>query len=368
MSKSVRVKDLRKVVGDTDINGMFEEMLGVRDADVEIIRPKFISVRNTLRHIYRVFIQFHDILLKDFPTFAPGLSEIKKFATELKDNNLLSNVEEDENAYQNISQEEMNGLYRKLKDNQQVKALIVLCSRLSRYQNSFMNAQNLKLNFVNQEPGLTFMPFAFSTLDFKAMWATPVMNDSVKRYILIVLENLRKHTHELYRKVTSPDVDVKKFTSTIISAIDDMKKRPELHRCGDAFNRIKASVNLLENKFDDYYRESVASKNSDMIVLNFITDVSNQGGASATLTRQFREIIKYMTKMSEQSGRSKDPNVQKIFKMLNNNFNLMEKHTTKDKNKAGDDTTNVDSNVDSNVDDNVDDNVADSDNKADVSM
>jgi hypothetical protein len=64
-----------------------------------------------------------------------------------------------------------------------------------------------------------------------------------------------------------------------------------------------------------------------MLVMNFIVDVSNQGGANASLTREFRTIIQYMHEVSQSSGKNKDPNVQKIFKMLNNNFSMMEKKT-----------------------------------------
>lgn len=143
----------------------------------------------------------------------------------------------------------------------------------------------------------------------------------------MVLATLYKHTHAIYKCVTSPDVDVEKFTQLLVNAIGELKKQPELHRCTNAFRRIEQSIQLLKDKFDDYYRESVASENADMLVMNFIVDVSNQGGANASLAREFRTIIKYMHKVSNKSGKAKDPNVQKIFTMLNNNFTLMEKET-----------------------------------------
>ena len=47
MSKKVRVKQTK--IGGVDasnINGLFEEMVGMKDADPEIIRPKFVKVMN----------------------------------------------------------------------------------------------------------------------------------------------------------------------------------------------------------------------------------------------------------------------------------------------------------------------------------
>jgi hypothetical protein len=49
--------------------------------------------------------------------------------------------------------------------------------------------------------------------------------------------------------------------------------------------------------------------------------------ADARLTRVFRTIIQYMHEVSQKTGKNKDPNVQKIMKMLNDNHSLMEKHT-----------------------------------------
>lgn len=328
MAERVKIKQLKKVVGDVNISGMFEEMMGIKDADADIIIPKFVFVRNTLRYIYRIFHQFCNMLGNDFPMYSEHFDDIKKFADDMKESAYLKHDhDEKEDFYKALSKEEINMFYRKLKENQYVKTLIILCSKLKRYESSFSDQNNLKENFVNQEPGLSFIIFDFSKLDLKALWSNDRMKTSIKRYILMVLASLYKHTHALYRCVTSPDVDVEKFTQMLISAIGELKKQPQLSRCHNAFRRIEQSVQLLREKFDDYYRDSIASENADMLVMNFIIDVSNQGGANATLAREFRTIIKYMHSVSQKTGKSKDPNVKKIFNMLNNNFNLMEKNS-----------------------------------------
>ena len=136
-----------------------------------------------------------------------------------------------------------------------------------------------------------------------------------------------KDLFAIYQLVTSPDVDIDKFADVLMGAIDQLKKQPGLHRCDNAFKRISASVELLKGRFSNYYRESVASANPTIIIESFIVDVSNQGGADARLTREFRQIINHMNKVSEQSGRNKDPAIQKLFSMLNKNFDIMERGT-----------------------------------------
>jgi hypothetical protein len=331
MSK-VKIKQIKKVVGDADLNNMFEEMMGIKDADADIIVPKFVLVRNTIRHVCKVLTQFSLFkpLRKDFPSIALGLDEIKKFADSVKEDTYLKHDhEENENQYDNVSKEEINNLYRKLKENTALKRLIIMCNTLEKYKLSFHDSTKLKENFVNQEPGLSFKIFDFSSLDLKILWADSKMTTVVKRYILSVFAALYKHTITLYNIITSPDVDIDQFTELLLSSIGELKKQPKLHRCNAAFKRIEQSVELLKGKFSDYYRESLVSRNPDSLVTSFIVDVSNQGGADARLTREFRQIIQYMHEVSQKSGKSQDPQVKKVFDMLNSNFALMEQNSKK---------------------------------------
>lgn len=333
MSKKVKVKNIKQITGSGDINGLFEEMMGTRDAEPEIIRPKFVKVRNLIRHVYRVLMQFahFSALQTDFPETKEGMLQITEFANAMK-NSIVFNAEkgtpnETEEKYMNLSKVELNSYYKKIKDNEYVKSLIVLGGTLKRHSRFIDDKNNLKDNFIGQEPGLSFTIFQFSTLDLKILWANKRITFTVKQYILNVLHTLWKDTYEIYRIVTSPDVDIDKFTKLLIESIGRLKKEPGLNRCNNAFNRIENSVHLLKDKFGDYYRESVASSNPNMIVESFIIDVSNQGGANARLTREFRQIIQYMHKVGAQTGKNKDPKIQKLFKMLNSNFNIMEKQS-----------------------------------------
>lgn len=326
MSK-IRTKTIQQVMGDVNINTMFEEMMGIKDADINIILPKFVSVRNTLRYIYKILNQFATFapLHNDFPEIKQGLDEVKKFADLLFENTMLKHTtDETEETYNTITKETLNELYRKLKENDYVRRLILLCSKLEKYKNNFNDPTKIRENFVNQEPGLEFRIFDFSTLDLKILWNSSKITSSVKKYILQVLASLHKHTHNLYTTVISPDVDVQAFTSMLLDAISQLKTQPKLHRCTRAFKRIEQSVELLREKFPEYYRQSVASGNPDNFITGFIVDVSNQGGADMKLTREFRVIISYMRESAEKSGKIKDPQVKKILEMTQRNFSLME--------------------------------------------
>jgi hypothetical protein len=333
MSRRPKLKQIKHALGGTsaqDINGMFEEMMGVRDAEPHIILPKFVGIRNKIIHIYKILMQFSTGAIgSDFIELSEPMLQIKQFAYELKESIVFNDTlaEETEEQYSSLNKEDLNALYKKLKNNQFTQRLIVQCSNLKRHSKDFEDVTQLKDNFIKQEPGLSFYIFDFSNLDLKKIWASTRVTPMVKKYILNILHVLYKDLFAIYQMVTSPDVDIDKFTDVLMSAIDQLKKQPGLHRCENAFRRIAASVELLKGRFNNYYRESVASANPTIIIESFIVDVSNQGGADARLTREFKQIIKHMAKVSEQSGRNKDPAIQKLFAMLNKNFEIMERGT-----------------------------------------
>jgi hypothetical protein len=370
MSRKPKLKQIKQALGGTntkDINGMFEEMMGMKDAEIHIILPKFVGVRNKIIHVYKILMQFSTgAICSDFKELSSSMEQIKKFATELRESIVFSDVatEETEEQYKTINKETLNSLYKKLKNNQFTQRLVVLCSTMKQYSKNFEDVTQLKDNFIKQEPGLSFYIFDFSDLDLKKIWANDRVTSMVKKYILNILHVLYKDLYNIYQTITSPDVDIDKFTEVLLNAIDQLKKQPGLHRCENAFRRIASSVELLKSKFSNYYRDSVASSNPNMLIENFIIDVSNQGGADARLTREFRQIIQHMNKVSEQSGKNKDPAVQKLFSMLNKNFEVMErgaKGSTSDRTNWGpaEATEAVNSTVVDSALDNVTDNVTD---------
>ena len=324
-----RVKQVkRSLTGDPEVlKGMFDEMMGAKDADESIILPKIINSRNLIKHIIKVLNQFATFtpLRQNFPTIKGSLDEINEFTERISAALKLTAEEEKQEKYASMSKTEMNAFYKSIKESDCVKTLVIMCSRLKMYSRYIDNLNELKDNFIGQEPGLSLRIFGFSSLDLKVLWASDVITASVKKYILTILHILYKKSHELYRVTTSPDVDVEKFSSVLIDAITNLKKHPELSRCNRAFTRIEKSVELLKNKFDGYYRESVACSNSNMILESFIIDVANQGSADPRLTREFRQIIQYMHKVGNQTGKTKDPTVQKMLKALNANISIMEK-------------------------------------------
>jgi hypothetical protein len=378
MARRIKTKVMKKTLGGDDIStaritDLFEEMMGSKDADPNVIIPKLITVKTQISQIYKVFKQFSDSVLfrEDFPKFQNALLQISKFADEVKENIDFNILHEEE--YYKMDKTDINLLYRTLKNNNYVQKLIVVCGNLKKYSANFSDTKNLKDNFIMQEPGLSFRIFDFSTLDLKLLWIDSNITPTVKRYVLCVLSKLYENLFELYKTITSPDVDIDEFSEILMKCLEKLKKQPGLNRCNNAFKRISESIGLLKNNFTGYYRESVASANPNIIIESFIIDVSNQSSNDARLTREFRIIIAHLHKMSNQSGKIKDPKIKGLFNMLNNNFAAFDKgmgKTSEDESSSSmpsetpaDDETNI-----SDVLDNVDnlDNLDNVDNTEEV--
>ena len=103
MSKRAKIKEIKKIVGSGDINGLFEEMMGIKDAEPEIIRKKFVKLCNLVRHVYKVLIQFSQFSLfqKDYPETKESMGLIGKFANDMVEDIYFEDVnqEEDEEKY-----------------------------------------------------------------------------------------------------------------------------------------------------------------------------------------------------------------------------------------------------------------------------
>ena len=305
------------------LNDMFSQMTGAENADPEIIIPKLCKLHTLLNKyskIYQMLLKFNEFIDK-FPEHENDFLDIRKFIENIAKISDSGNSITEE-SLKNSTSDNVNTMYKKLKDTAEVQSIIVISGELDKYKKYLSDKNNLGDEFIKREPGLSLKPLTFTNLDLKILWASNKLSIMAKKYILNILSHTYLIGHEMYQTITSPDVDIKKFSRVLINNIDKMKK--QIPRCNKAFDIIANSVNMLENKFDGYYKTSVEAENPSIIIESFIIDVSMSQKANASITSQFRKIIMYMKK---QTAQSKDPRVSKLFKILNSQFNLMKKET-----------------------------------------
>ncbi|MGL5934195.1 MAG: hypothetical protein ACRCZI_01080 [Cetobacterium sp.] len=307
-----------------ELHEMFAQITGTSDADREVIIPKIISIYKTIISYSKLF----NILLS-FETFTSQFNEYKFWFDEVSVflDDLVKSTNTDITKdyamditipFYSMDNEKLNQFYKDLKENNFLKQIIITGSNLVPYKRHLTETNDDV--FIRREPGLTLQPLAFSSLDLKIIWNTENLSDKAKTFMLSILRRSYEIGIKLYDLVTSPDVDMKKFSKLLIGSISQMKK--QIPRCDNAFAIIERSVTMLEDNFKSYFRGSVEAGNPSIIVESFIIDLSKSQKANASVTNEFRRIVAFL---QERGSKQTDPKVKKLFSMLNAQFSSIDK-------------------------------------------
>jgi hypothetical protein len=322
--KKVRIKTAKKQLGDKTVITMFNQMVGAEGADSTILLPKYNNVKAKIKLFAKILSSMaDDVISKTFTSQQKGCSEINEYAKQVANMDLPTF--EEKNLKDSEACKLLNTTYIQLKEHKSVQLIIISCKNLLEYSKYFEADSDYDDSFIARIPGFKFSPFPFSCLNFKEMWYERDIDEKIKKYIFTCLRLCCNYSHDIYKTITSPDVDAKEFSRIIVASIAQVKK--QVPRCEKAFNRIEQSVNLLEGNFDGYYKDFVQSKNPSTIIESFVIDVSRQGSSDAQTTGQFRKIIAYYQKATQ--GKIKDPKIKKVFDMLTSNFKIMEEDSEK---------------------------------------
>jgi hypothetical protein len=321
MSK-IKIKSVRKQLSDKSVINMFNQMLGTEDADPSIVTPKYIKIKGKIKSLSKILsAATEDVIRKSFPDESDSCDDIIKYVNAL-DNIIFLDIPPSNEMTLEVSKK-INEEYKILKSNNDIKVIILTCKNLIGYSNNLSSNTDFDDSFISRIPGFEFIPFPFSRLNIKNIWSSPLITEHIKKYMFTVMKIVLEISKDIYKTLTSPDVDVKEFSKAIISSIAQVKK--QIPRCDKAFRKIEDSVGLLEGNFDEYYKDFIQSQNPSTIIESFVIDVSNTGGADSETTRQFRKIINYYRNATQ--GKIKDPKIKKVFDMLNENFSAMEINT-----------------------------------------
>lgn len=305
------------------LNSMFDQMTGTAHADPEIIGPKFLQLTAALmkfHKVFKLFLTLHDFV-ESFPECKPACDEISVFMSKIEALD-ISDQEAHSAKISKMDKKELNDAFASLKDSYEVQQTIITSSLLGTHKKCIADKDHLSDEFIKREPGLSMKPLSFSSLDLKQIWASDKCTEMIKKFVLNILSHAYNTGYSVYDLVTSPNIDIQKFSHVLINNIGMLKK--QIPRCDKAFDIIADSVKMLEGNFKDYYKTSVEAENPSIIIESFIVDVSMKQKSNAVVTRQFRKIIMYMKK---KSSNNEDPRVKKLFSILNNQFSMMEKET-----------------------------------------
>jgi hypothetical protein len=312
MSKN-SAKIVQKTLDDDSLTSLFQQLLGTDKPAPDVIVPKYVKITSNIKLITRLLRSFtNDVFLVNYPELTEQAADIISYCDSLESLDIDLDLK-------TTTTTEVVDAYMIIKNNKDVGELLNTCKILIENKTN-LTSVSIDTGFVNRLPGVTYFPLSFTKMNLKELWSLRQTTEKIKNYIIMVLKVLYKKTHAVYTVLTSPDIDVSKFSALIIDSIAKVKK--QIPRCDAAFDRIEKSVDLLNGNFDGYYKDFVQSQDPTVIMQGFVMDVANQDGVDAKTTFQFRKIISFYQKKTQ--GKIKDPRVKQIFELLGQNMSILE--------------------------------------------
>jgi hypothetical protein len=310
-----RMKIVKQNIDQQGMSDMFNQLLGdEKSLDINIIKDKYLKLKTNIERIYKLLESFHNTV------YVKVLNNI--IDTSLYKKNIKGFIEDIKILFaEEVSDDKLIRHYKILKEHKIVKDCIHICKNLIIYKKYIEDNDNLSDIFIKSSKTHDLVVFPFCNFDIKMIYTHAKIDESVSKYILIFLNMIYKTTYEIYEIITSPDIDISKFSDIIVQSIQQAKKM--IPRANRAFKKIEDSVELLKNNFQNYYKDFISTKNPSIILENFILDCSkeNSDDVDLDLARQFKRIVMFYQKKSQ--GKIKDPRINQLFEMLNKNFEML---------------------------------------------
>ncbi len=333
MAAKIKIKKTKVTIGnaDGDISDMFNQILGTGEVDLKIAYPRYIAIKNICMRLTDLFETVATSPFMRFyeAQFARQRDELLLFCeqTRAKIDVLFrldfSDYEFNLGLVDDKQRALFNTEYQAAKKSDVVNCYISMCDRLAAYKKNFIDMTALNHKFITNMPGVDWSPFPFTTLNLKQVFSMDGVSTNTIQFFMIILNRSFELSYKLWTETTTPDIDIDAFVDHIMSNIDEIKKRPELNRCGKAFDKIRDSVDLLKTRFSGYYRDFIETKDNTIIMQHFILDVSKETKVDAATNAQFRTIIGYYKKLADQHVN--DPKLKMLFDKCNSAFKELDR-------------------------------------------
>lgn len=333
MSK-VKTKKIKLQVGlkDEGLAEVFNSMLGAGSVNMTIAYPRYVRMKSLCEQLVKLFkILAASPFMRAHSEFAVQKQQIEDFCrnaeTQIAESFKmdLSDYEWNLTTVEDELKKKFAEVYEAMKQSNLVNTFIIMCDRLVKHKKNFTDMEKLNHKFINSMPGAEWCPFPFTSLNLKYVFSLGDVRENTITFFMTVLAKAYELSRNLYDETQTPDIDVDQFVEIIANNIDEIQKRPELSRCQKAFKKIKESVVLLKNRFNGYYRDFIATKDSTIIMQHFVLDVSKETSADPEVTRQFKTIIGYYRKIAQ--SQITNPKVKVLFDKVNQTFEQLERGT-----------------------------------------
>lgn len=318
-----------KTLDVKEMNRCFSQMMGMTDADSEILLPKFVDLRNAFNQYYKLINLFGRLpVWRLFPAHAHNLVGVVDFLQHLRENcGVTDGKMETIEQHAELDTKTLNMRYRALCESNELKLIIITGSKLLDHKIALSDPEHLSDMSIKSAVGPSFEPFAFCKLNFKFIFQSDIMTPELRVNLLRILSKAMTLGVEMRTISTSANVDIDKFTSSIAKCIPQLRR--QIPRCDKAFDILADSVDVLKGNFMTYHQDAVRAKNPNLIVQNYIIDVGLKYKTSPSITGQFNRIMKYLKNEAAKHKKVGDPALRSTLSFISSQLSAAQKSEDK---------------------------------------
>jgi hypothetical protein len=355
----VQVKQKKKHLDNyKELSVIFEQMTGIHDqAEPHIVVPKIVEVYNEIVKYIRVlqlFIKTEIIQqtkiykvadIEKFIQMAVDELAIDLSIKEYTECHLFPNIIDfykaqiENNAAKIESyQKGIFTKYNKIKESETLKSIIETCGNLKPYAQSLFSVNNVAQEKISEhsryhskyqkdkketKPDWDFIinlhrlcPFSYAPLiDIKFLWIQQYMDKTRRKLLLSTIFKIYLYGSSIFDITTSPDIDTSKLSELFIAAISSAKS--QLTGFDAAFKIIEGASDLLNRKFNDYYRDSLRNnKNSMVFFEDFFADLASENTDAASKVQLKQLAVKLKEMISQLPEFKNDKTVQTLIQLM----------------------------------------------------
>lgn len=336
-----KIKNRVKKVSDSEINDLFNQMLGVGTPDIFMLMDKHEKLLEATRGFLNTLGKFTESELgnKLRGLQTSSMQEILKFLVDARGS--LSEFDLERTQDDTLSAEDKNRLNSdpklmqkfleqtetKYKFNERnrekcnaFKESMVVgnilgtisdikkCLQLESERKTTISGvkkpfrDELKhIDYIENADGSVLTLLRFSKLDFKLIVNRDIpaispgdeATKQLQAYLIASVERIYNSGVEVVKLLFRPDIDINSFATVIINSIDKLKER--VPRADEAFKLIRESAEFFKSNFSKYYKDYVVSKDPYIIMEGFLMDLQNKiGKEKINIKGQFNNICSFV--------------------------------------------------------------------------
>ncbi len=318
MSK-VKIIKKKGTASGIDIND-YKNILNGLSGDKKFLDPiivldKYMSMKDNVNIINALLKSFNKTIVKyyseqDYEIFLEYTNKLDKLfeGYDIQLNNVID-------------------IYYQIKNSDEIAEILNILKNLNIYHKDIDkdDVNDIDTDFILNNICGELKIFTFGSINLIDIYLR-FDNEKTLKYLILLINKIYKPCKEIYKLLTSPDVNPQKLADLIISAITQLKTR--VKGCDKAFSKIEQSIDMIVNNMDKYYKMFVTTKNPEAIFSGFLNDLSSDEALDddidLTTIMQVKKIMQEFKKMTANKQNKNKEVIDGLFGQMDDIFTMLE--------------------------------------------